>query len=138
MFSRCCLVLALMFPMGALAAEKTAIAEAMQLAGEGVGALEAKDFETAIAKLAAAAELRPDVPRILSNLAVAQAAAEKAAEAVATLERIAAMGLTLPVDRVEEFAPLKARKDFAEAVKKLAANNRPTGRGDMAFTLPGV
>src|SRR5688572_15276197 len=109
------------------AAERVAVGEAMRLAGEAIAAGEAGDAAAYLAKMEEAVELRPDIPRLLSNLAAAQVASQQLEKAVATLERIAAMGLVSPVEEAEEFAPLKGRKDFAEVVKKFAANKRPTG-----------
>ena len=119
-------------------AQPPSAAEAMRLAREGAAAAEANDAPTYLARMEAAAELRPDFPRILVNLAAAQAANERLDEAVATLERLAALGLHSPVDKQEEFAALKPRKDFQAVVKKLVANSYPKGSGEAAFALRDV
>lgn len=125
-------------PAPAWAAELPAISQALQLAGEGIAAGEANDTETYVAKLEEAVALRPDVPRLLANLAAAQVAAERFDDAIATLERMAAMGITSPVDESDDFAPLREREDFAEVVKTFEANSRPRGSGEIAFTLRDV
>lgn len=110
----------------------------MKLAADATVAAEEKNTAAYLAKMEEAAALRPDIPSILTNLAAAQVAAEQPEEAVATLGRLAALGITLPVDKAEEFAALRGRKDFAEIAKKFAANNRPKGSGEIAFTLRDV
>ncbi len=119
-------------------AQEATIRVALRLAGEGVAALDRGEAEAAVAKLTAAADLRPDVPRILSNLAAAQAAAGEGAAAIATLGRLAALGVALPVEKAEEFAALRGAKEFGAVTKTLAANDRPKGKGEMAFTLRDV
>lgn len=119
-------------------AEVPAISQALRLAGEGVAAAGREDAATYLSKMEEAVELRPDVPRLLSHLAAAQAANEQPEQAVATLGRIAALGLTLPVEKMDEFAALKPRPDFKEVLKKFTAAERPVGRGLPAFTLPDV
>ena len=110
----------------------------MQLAREATAAAEAKDPVTFLAKMEAAAALRPDFPRILVNLAAAQLAAEKPEDAIATLERLAALGTSSPVEKSEDFAALRPRKEFQAVVKKLAANLYPKGEGEVAFSLRSV
>jgi sugar lactone lactonase YvrE len=118
-----------------LAAQTPTIAEALRLAGEGVTASERNDAAAALAKFEEAAALRPDLPRVLSHLAAAQVKAEQFDAAVATLERIAALGLFVPIEREEEFAGLRGKKGAAEVAKKLTSNDRPVGKGELAFAL---
>jgi sugar lactone lactonase YvrE len=120
------------------AAEQSVAAEAMRLAREAATAAEAKDYPTYLAKMEEAVGLRPDFPRMLVNLAAAQVAAERPDDAIATLERLAALGLSSPVEKSEELAPLRPRRDFQAVVKKLAANSYPKGAGEVAYTLRDV
>ncbi|HVS51266.1 MAG TPA: hypothetical protein VHD62_02830 [Opitutaceae bacterium] len=120
------------------AAEASAARRAMTLAREAATAADAKDNATYLAKMEEAAALRPDFPRILVNLAAAQVANERPDDAIATLTRLAALGMNSPVEKEEAFAPLRGRKDFDEVVKKLAANLYARGDGEIAFTLSEV
>ena len=113
----------------AAAARDVSASEAMKLAREAAAAAEAKDYPAYLAKMEAAVALRPDFPRMLVNLAAAQLAAERADDALATLERLAATGLSSPVEKSEDFAALRPRKEFQAVVKKLAANLHPRGAG---------
>ena len=121
-----------------LARAEPVAAQAMKLAREAAAAADAKDNATYLAKMEAAYALRPDFPRILVNLAAAQAANDRPEDAVATLGKLAALGVHSPVDKSDEFAALRDRKDFKDAIAKLAANLQPQGAGEIAFTLPEV
>ncbi len=119
-------------------AQEPVTAQAMRLARDAVKAAEAQDTATYLAKMEEAVALRPDFPRMLVNLAAAQVVAEKPDEALATLGKLAALGLSSPIDRAPEFAPLKGRKEFTEIVKKIVSNGHPQGKGDTAFSLRDV
>jgi sugar lactone lactonase YvrE len=119
-------------------AQETATSRAMTLAREAASAAEIRDLPVYLSKMEAAVELRSDFPRMLVNLAAAQAANDRPEEAIATLQRLARLGLSSPVEKSEEFAPLRARQDFQAVVKQLAANLHPKGDGAMAFSLREV
>lgn len=122
--------------LAGLGAEPSSATEAMKLAREAAAAAEARDKPAYLAKMEAAAALRPDFPRILVNLAAAQLANDRPADALATLGRLAALGAHSPVDKSEEFAALRGRKEFTEVIAKLAKNLEPKGEGEIAFSLP--
>jgi sugar lactone lactonase YvrE len=123
---------------GSFAAGEPAAAQAMKLARDAAAAAEAKDNATYLAKMEEAVALRPDFPRMLINLAAAQVANERPDDAIATLEKYAVLGLTSPIEKNEEFTPLRARRDFQALVKKITANGYPKGSGEVAFTLREV
>lgn len=110
----------------------------MKLAREAAGAAEAKDFPAYLSKMEAAVALRPDFPRMLVNLAAAQVANDRPDDAIATLRRLAALGLSSPVEKSDDFAALRGREDFKSVVKQLTANTYPKGEGAMAFSLREV
>lgn len=124
-----------LFATGVFAAE-TDTARALRLAREAVA--EDTAPEAAIAKLEEAVALRPDYPRIFVNLAAAQLAAGRPDDALATLERLAKLGLNSPVEKSPDFAALRGKKEFDAVVKKLAANAHPRGSGEIGFSLRGV
>jgi sugar lactone lactonase YvrE len=130
--------LGLALALCAARAEPPPAAEAMKLAREGAAAADEKDFPTYLAKMEAAAALRPDFPRILTNLAAAQLANDRADDAIATLNRLAALGVNSPVDKSEEFVALRGRKDFKDVLTKLGNNLVAVGEADIAFTLPDM
>lgn len=112
--------------------------KAMRLAREAATAAQDKDYPAYLTKMEAAVALRSDIPRMLVNLAAAQVASERAEEAIATLERLAALGLNSPVEKSPDFEALRGRKDFDAVVKKLAANMQPKGEGRIEFALREV
>ena len=119
-------------------AEPPVAAQAMTLARDATKAAEAKDVATYLSKMEAAVALRPDFPRMLVNLAAAQVANERPDDALATLERLAALGLSSPVEKSEDFAALRDRPEFKAVLAKLADNARPSGEGNIAFSLREV
>lgn len=121
----------------AASAQPTAT-DALGLAAEGAKAAEAKDFAAYLEKMEAAVALRPDFPQLLINLAAAQVANDRLDDAIATLERVAKMGIVGLVDKSEEFAALRGRKDFDAVVRRFVTNGHPQGRGEIAFTLRDV
>lgn len=120
------------------AAEQADVVKAMRLAREAAAAAQDKDYPSYLAKMESAIALRSDIPRMLVNLAAAQVANDRPDEAIATLERLAALGLSSPVEKSLDFASLRGRKEFDAVVKKLAANMHPQGEGQTAFALREV
>jgi sugar lactone lactonase YvrE len=119
-------------------AEQPAAAQAIMLARDAAKAAEEKDNATYLAKMEQAVALRPDFPRMLVNLAAAQVANDKPDEAIATLEKLAALGLSSPIEKNDDFASLKPRKDYQAVLKKIAGNMQTKGAGEIAFTLRDV
>lgn len=118
-------------------AESTAI-QVRILTREALAAREAGNLPRFLEKIDSAAALRPDYPRLLVNLAEAQLANGQPEQAVATLVRLAALGVHSPVDKTPAFAALRERDDFKAVVKRLNANLEPAGTGEIAFSLPGM
>lgn len=132
------LILCALWSMPLFARAEDEVGQAIALAREAALAADAKDYPEYLAKMEAAVALRPDLPRMLVNLAAAQVANEKLDDALATLERLAALGLNSPVHKSDDFAPLRGRKEFDAVVKKIAANLHPQGKGEIAFSLREV
>lgn len=124
-------------PLSGSAAQPVA-AQAIGLARDAAKAAEEKDHAAYLAKMEQAVALRPDFPRMLVNLAAAQVANDKPDEAIATLEKLAALGLSSPIEKNDDFAPLKPRKDYQAVLKKVAGNMATKGSGEIAFTLREV
>lgn len=119
------------------AAEPSAI-QARLLAREAHAAREAQNFPVFLRKIEEAVSLRPDYPRLLVNLAEAQVVNERPDDAIATLNRLAALGTHSPVDKAAAFTPLRERPDFKAVVTRLEANLAPVGEGEIAFSVPGM
>ncbi len=118
--------------------EPTPALQAIQLAREGAQAAADNDPATYLAKLQAAAALRPDLPRILVNLAAAYVANRQNQEAISALERLVALGVHSPIEKSPEFAAVRLLPEFQAVIRKLAANLYPKGSGEVAFSLREV
>ncbi len=119
-------------------AETPSAAAAISLAREAAAAAEAKDPVAYLELMERAVALRPDFPRILVNTASAQLANGRKEDAIATLHRLAALGLSSPVEKSADFASLRGLPEFEAVVRKLAGNLQPRGAGQIAFSLPDV
>lgn len=92
-----------------------------------VAAYQRKDYPAMRAACAAALALRPDSPRYLFNLATAEVLDGQPTAALATLRRLAALGVSLPVEKSPDLAPLRAEPEFDAILAALAANRAPRG-----------
>lgn len=99
-------------------------------------AYERKDYPAALAATSAALALRPDSPRYLHNLAALQSLTGARDAALATLGRLAALGVYLPVERDPDFAPLQGTAPFAAVVSRLASHREPQGAPEVFAELP--
>ncbi len=103
-----------------------------------VAAYQAKDYPAMLAACEAALALRPDSPRYLFNLASAQVLTAQPDAALATLRRLAALGITMPIARSDDLAPLQSRPEFAVILNTLAANLTPRGTAITLHAIPTV
>lgn len=119
-------------------AESPAIVEALRLSAEGVMAISKDDALGAVAKFEAAVALRPDVPQFLAKLSAAQVAAGQLVDAEATLQRLAALGVSFPEREADALSAVRKQPEFAAVMKQFAANVRSKGSGELAFALRDV
>jgi sugar lactone lactonase YvrE len=88
---------------------------------EAAAAGKAGDPATALAKVEAAAKVRPDYPRIQLNLARLYAEARRPGDALAALQRLADMGVAVNAVKDPSFAPLQELPRFQALAAQLAA-----------------
>lgn len=100
-----------------------------------VVAYKAKDYPTFLTHMKTMYARDPSLPAVIYNLASAQALTGAADDAVKTLQTLAGTGLGFAIDKDEDFASLRTRKDFQAVVARLAKNRAPRGRAEPAFTL---
>ena len=94
-----------------------------------------KDYPAAIENFKKAAELIPDHPSILYNLACVSALAGKKAEALAWLSRVAEMGVILPAEKDADLASIKDTPEFSLILKRFEASKAPVIRSTTGFTI---
>jgi hypothetical protein len=97
-------------------------------------AYRAKDYAAYLENMKQAQSLRPEHPTLMYNMAGAYALNGKSVEALATLGRVAQMGLIYPTDD-EDFASIKSAEEFKAIVKKFEANKAPVTHSTQALTL---
>lgn len=97
----------------------------------------AGDHPGALAKLEAAAQARPDYPRIQIYLARFNAEAGHSGEALAALQRLADMGIALNLAQDPAFASLRDLPRFQALAAQLAAAPAQTG-AVAATTIDGI
>lgn len=95
----------------------------------------AKNYSSFLANISKAAELRPNHPRLMYNLAAAYALNGKSDEALAELSILSEMGLVMPAARENSFAVLYESTRFKEIVAAFERNKGKVGEASEAFTI---
>jgi sugar lactone lactonase YvrE len=95
----------------------------------------AKDYPQFLVHMRALAAREPALPRVIYNLAAAEALAGSPDEAVRLLQRLSATGLSFAIDKDDDFRGLRTRADFQVQARAMKANLAPRGRAEPAFTL---
>lgn len=99
-----------------------------------IAGYKSKDFAAFLSNTKKASELRPDLPRLLYNLAGAYALNGKLDESVAVLKRIAAMGLYYDFAKDDDFASLR-KETIGEIETLLKRNLAAVNSSRRAFTI---
>jgi sugar lactone lactonase YvrE len=98
-------------------------------------AVEAKNYAKLRETLRELKPLMPGNPRIVYNLAAADAVLGDAPAALAGLRNIAGMGLIYDLASDADFSSLRESNEFTNIVKAIAGNKRPVSHSSPAFTL---
>ena len=98
-------------------------------------AYQAKDYSAFLENMKLAAELRPNHPRLMFNLAAAYALNDRPNEALLWLGRLADMGLIFPAATDGDLASLKGAAEFQTILKKIERNKAPVNNAEPAFVL---
>jgi len=83
-------------------------------------------------------ELRPLMggnPRVIYNLAAAEAKLGNRSRALAELRNLAGMGLIYDFSKDEDFGPLRESAEFGAVIKKIDENRKPATQSTVAFRL---
>ena len=98
-------------------------------------AYKAKDYAAAIENFKKAAEIIPDHPTLLYNLACVYALAGKRSDALASLSKVAEMGLVLAAEKDGDLDSIKDAPEFKLILKRFEASKAPIIKSSTAFTL---
>src|SRR5258705_91885 len=82
----------------------------------------AKNYTSFLENISKAAELRPNHPRLMYNLAAAYALNGKSEAALTELSILSEMGLVMPAARENNFASLRESSRFKEIVAAFEGN----------------
>lgn len=134
--SAACFILLALFSINLPAQENSALARAQQFEKQAREAFEAKDFAAYLANVKQAAELRPNHPRLLYNLARAYALNDNRLEALRLLERLAKMGMLTRLAGDPELEKQLPASDFQNLKNLFERNRQPLNASSRAFSLP--
>jgi sugar lactone lactonase YvrE len=98
-------------------------------------AVQAKDYVRLRENLRELKPLMPGNPRIVYNLAAADARLGDREAAFAGLLNLARMGLVYDLAADADFGSLRKSNGFAEIVRQMGDNRKPAGHSSRAFTL---
>src|SRR5579871_3894145 len=98
-------------------------------------AIVAKDYAKLRTSLAALQPLMPGNPRIVYNLAAANAVLGDRDAALRGLRDLAAMGLVYDLAADEDFTSLKASSEFVAILERMAINGRPVTHAVPAYAI---
>src|SRR6266853_967936 len=98
-------------------------------------ALAAKDYAGLRETLLELKPLLPGNPRVVYNLAVANARLGDAGSALAGLQDLANMGLIYDLSSSVDFLPLRSSPGFAAIVSRMEENKAPVSHSRPAFSL---
>jgi len=108
--------------------------EFQSAAGE---ALEGNDLPGYLTNVAKAADLRPHHPTLLYHLARAYVMNDSVTPGLATLDRLAAMGIAVRPQGDSGFVRIWDLPAFAALRERFDSNDAPTHHSTLAFTLAG-
>ena len=98
-----------------------------------VAAYEAGDFDAMVDAAHRALDARPAYPGALFNLAFAEALNGEPGASLATLERLAAMGIDYGVADVDAFAGVRQLPGWGDYAARMAALAEPVGAAEVAY-----
>ncbi len=98
-------------------------------------AYKAKDYPTAIDNLKKALDLIPDHPTLFYNIAAISALQGEKAAAIASLSKIAEMGLALRPEKDPDFDSIKDSAEFKAILKRFDESRAPVVMSSTAFTI---
>lgn len=109
----------------------------LALSREAQAAYERRDYPAARKAIQGALELRPDSPRYLQSLAGLSARVGDTDAALAALRRLAALGVSRPVERDPDLATLQGTPPFLKILQQFSENRSPQGEAEVFAELPG-
>jgi hypothetical protein len=120
-----------------VAAQEDALTQSRELYREAVGAYNEKRYDDYLRTVLEINALRPNHPRVVYMLAGAYALDGDGGAAVEWLGKLAGMGLVAEPAEDDDFASVADTDEFKAVLEKFAANSKPAGDSEVAFSIPG-
>lgn len=98
-------------------------------------AYKAKDYPSAIENFRKAAEIIPDHPTLLYNLACMYALAGRKSEALASLSQVAEMGVILSAQKDNDLDSIRDTPEFKLIIKRFEASKAPFIKSSNGFVI---
>lgn len=98
-------------------------------------AYQQKDYISFLENMKMAAELRPNHPRLMYNLAIGYALNGRQNDALSWLGKVADLGLIVPADGDDDFDSIKNLDEFKALLRRIEHNKVPIIRSLPGFTL---
>ncbi|HSF24961.1 MAG TPA: hypothetical protein VLE20_12115 [Blastocatellia bacterium] len=102
---------------------------------QAAAAYRAKDYIAAIENFKKAAELIPDHPTLLYNLACVNSLAGRKTDALAALSKLAEMGLVMPAGRDKDLDAIKDTPEFKLILKRFEDSKATVIHSSPGFTI---
>lgn len=112
------------------------VAQSRALYKTAIDAYKQKDFATFLTNIKEASDLRPQQTELLYTLACGYALNGRADDALATLDRVADIGMSYDVAKDDDLTSLRGDTRFTALVARLAKNGESFGSIETAFTIP--
>jgi len=116
--------------------EEEARAKSLEYQKKAIEAYQRKDWPAFLENARQAEALRPGVPRLVYNVACAEARNGNAAAAAKRVEELLDRKIDFGSEKDDDFAAVAGSPEFAGVRRKLALLRRPVGGSSVAFRLP--
>ena len=103
---------------------------------QGLAAYQKKDYQAFLDNFKAASEVAPNHLEVMYNVARGQALVGNTAAAIAALNRIVGLGLSMDIQTNRDFDSIRTSDEFKPLMRRIENANKPVGRSTVAFTLP--
>jgi len=118
------------------AQEMNQTAQSRQFERQAAAAYQSGDYAAYLNYVSQAEAMRPNHPRLLYNLASANALNGNSSESLNLLRRIALMGLDFHPETDRDFEKVAELADFQAILKLFEQNRQPLRQSTVALTLP--
>jgi sugar lactone lactonase YvrE len=103
---------------------------------QGLAAYQKKDYQTFLDNFKKAAEVAPNHLEVMYNLARGYALVGDKSKAIAILNKIVGLGLSMDIQENKDFDSIRASNEFKQLMVRVEKAGKPLGNSTTAFTIP--